>query len=165
MDVVFHDELVRQHHAERLASAEHDRLARHARGGEPASWAERLKGHDWIAIQRGRAEWLEWQEMYCRLVLVTGRQGFHVARDSEVGQWVSQQRLAHRAGSLHKKRLGLLERLPGWSWEASKTEALRSVLHEPSPSRWGTRRLSAWAEPLFAGPVGWREVDLVRVVR
>jgi hypothetical protein len=93
-----------------LDEAEHDRLVKLA-------W---LPGARRRATKRAiEREWELWQTMFCRLVELIARSGFNVKRQSELGHWVSEQRSAYRVGTLHEKRAGLLEALPGWTWTES----------------------------------------------
>ena len=95
--------------AQLLAEAEHGRLAQFA-------WLTGAKRRARTrAIER---EWELWQTMFCQLVEVIARNGFQVKRQSELGQWVTEQRGSYRAGTLDKKRSRLLETLPGWTWSA-----------------------------------------------
>jgi Helicase associated domain len=95
-----------------LAEAEHDSLAKLA-------W---LPGARRRAVKRQiEREWEVWQTMFCQLMELIARSGFHVKRQSKLGHWVSQQRAAYTAGGLDEKRAGLLEKLPGWTWAATTT--------------------------------------------
>lgn len=95
-----------------LAEAEHESLMKLA-------W---LPGARRRAVKRQiEKEWEVWQTMFCNLLELIGRSGFNVKRQSELGDWVSQQRTAYSAGVLDEKRTGLLETLPGWTWATSTT--------------------------------------------
>ncbi len=73
------------------------------------------------------------------------------------GDWVARQRDAHACGRLSAERAGLLEALPGWSWETSMwgrafgeyaahlEETGRSPAHRTSLYLWAGRQRAAYA--------------------
>jgi hypothetical protein len=92
----------------------------------------------------GHERWERWQETYCRLIEVVARRGFHVEDDAVLSGWVREQQKLHRLGILRRKRVRLLEVVPGWSWDPIPAPAGASspgVSHLP---------FSSWASQLVS---------------
>jgi superfamily II DNA or RNA helicase len=75
-----------------------------------------------------------WESGYSRVEKYLAREGhahvpvLHVDDDGyRLGQWVSNQRVAHKAGRLSKERSTRLAALPGWTWNAREARATSTL--------------------------------------
>jgi superfamily II DNA or RNA helicase len=85
-----------------------------------------LPGWVW-QIGRLSAPRRPWEHGYQLLVKFAGREGHarvpapHVEEGFRLGQWVGDQRKAHKQDRLSSERTSLVESLPGWRWSGAIT--------------------------------------------
>ncbi len=118
--------------------------------GEQVSQLEALPGWLWNARKD------PWPAHFERLQAHLAQHG-NIPRTGAVGDWVARQRRAHANGGLSSERAGLLEALPGWSWEttmwhrsfreyaAHLEEAERAPARETPLYRWACRQRNLYA--------------------
>jgi superfamily II DNA or RNA helicase len=107
----------RTDYAHGVSSMTADRVAR----------LEALPGWLWSSYEDA------WQKGYLRLLAFVEQAGHanvprnHLDDDGyKLGEWVSIQRRANRAGTLEEQRASRLTALPGWLWDASAYRATRA---------------------------------------
>ena len=83
---------------------------------------EAIEGWEWIPRQKA------WKEAYGRMVEfvrangdATIRQDYITPDGFRLGGWVATQREVYRKRRLSERRRMLLEKLPGWTWDATRT--------------------------------------------
>jgi hypothetical protein len=147
--------------ADLIAEADHHRLVRSAvahpagRLSRYGNWLEE------IATSSGHERWEKWQETYCKLIEVVARSGFHVENDPVLAGWVREQQKLHRLSVLGRKRVRLLEAVPGWRWHPAPAPA--SAL----PLGVSQLRFSSWASQLVSHQQirhDYRQTGLVQVI-
>lgn len=118
--------------------------------GVQVSQLEALPGWLWNARKD------PWPTNFGRLQAYLAQHG-NIPRTGAVGDWVTRQRRAHASGQLSAGRAGLLEALPGWSWEttmwgrsfseyaAHLEEAGRAPTRGTSLYRWARRQRNLYA--------------------
>jgi superfamily II DNA or RNA helicase len=90
------------------------------KGQERRRRLEQLPGWEWDAYES------QWEEAYKLLCIYVEREGDalvpqkHIEADFNLGMWVSGQR--HWRQTMSSERRALLERLPGWAWNAREAQ-------------------------------------------
>jgi len=98
------------------ASTQRGNYARGTLSQEKIQLLERLEGWKW---DRNEGVWQERYEELTRYQLEN--HDANPPRDTGIGKWVSNQRTNYRTGKLDSEKTLMLERIPGWTWNAEES--------------------------------------------